>query len=247
MNQIDLGGRTAVITGGCRGIGLAIADRMAASGARIAIWDMDARALQELSTRRAAFSTSRVDVADEQQVQAAVKATVADLGRIDILVNAAGIAGTRVAVADCSLEEWKRVMSVNLDGTFLCCREVVRQMRDSGYGRIVNIATIAGKEGNAMASHYSAAKAAVIALTKSLGKEMIEHDIRVNAVAPAAVDTDLFSALPADRQKVALARIPMGRAGRTDEVAAMVAWIASAECSFTTGFTFDLSGGRATY
>ena len=247
MNRIDLDGRTAVITGGCRGIGLAVAERMAASGAQIALWDVDVATMERVCARHAGFRAYRVDVTKEDAVAAAAAATVADCGRIDILVNAAGIAGSRIGVVDCTLAEWMRVIEVNLNGTFLCCREVVKHMRGNGYGRIVNLASIAGKEGNAMAAHYSAAKAGVISLTKSLAKETLEGDIRINAIAPAAIDTELFSALPPERQKIAVGRIPMGRAGRAEEVAAMIAWMASAECSFTTGFTFDLSGGRATY
>jgi 3-oxoacyl-[acyl-carrier protein] reductase len=247
MNQIDLQGKTAVVTGGCRGIGLAAAKRMAASGARIALWDIDTATLDAVCAANAGFRAYRVDVTREDEVGDALQRTVADFGRIDIFVNAAGIAGQRVAVADCAYAEWLRVVDVNLNGTFLCCRAAIRHMREHGRGRIVNLSSIAGKEGNATAAHYSAAKAGVIALTKSLAKESLDGDIRINALAPAAIATELFAGMPLDKQKASLGRIPLGRVGQAEEAAALIAWIASDECSFTTGFTFDLSGGRATY
>jgi 3-oxoacyl-[acyl-carrier protein] reductase len=247
MNRIDLEGKNAVITGGPRGIGLAAAERLAASGARVAMWDIDMAAMERVRAQHPEFLAYRVDVTSEAEVARATAESIGALGRIDILVNAAGIAGQRVTVAECSYAEWLRVIDVNLNGTFLCCREVIRHMRANGAGRIVNMSSMAGKEGNAMASHYSAAKAGVIALTKSLAKESLEGDIRINAIAPSAVETELFSGLAPERQKASLARIPLGRAGRVDEVAALIAWMASDECSFTTGFTFDLSGGRATF
>ena len=247
MNRIDLEGRKAVVTGGARGIGLAVADRLIASGARVALWDRDANETQRVAAERGETLAFTVDVTNEASVVAATEATVRAFGGVDILVNAAGIAGNRVAVVDCALDEWLRVVDVNLNGTFLCCREAMKQMQKAGYGRIVNVSSMAGKEGNAYVAHYSAAKAAVIALTKSLAKEALEGDIRVNCVAPSAVESDLYRNLSPERRKAALARIPLGRPGRVDEVAAMIAWMVSEECSFTTGFTFDLSGGRATY
>jgi len=247
MNQIDLEGRTAVITGGGRGIGLAVADRMLASGARVALWDRDADEIRRVVAARPGTIAQVVDVTNEESVIGAVQQTMREFERIDILVNAAGIAGNRVAVVDCPLEEWLRVLDVNLNGTFLCCREVMKEMRKTAYGRIVNVSSMAGKEGNAYVAHYSAAKAGVISLTKSLAKEALEGDIRVNCIAPSAVESDLFRNLTPERRKAAVARIPLGRPGRADEVAALVAWMASEECSFTTGFTFDMSGGRATY
>lgn len=247
MNRIDLEGRTAVVTGGCRGIGLAAVERLRASGAVVAIFDVDADELARVAARLAGTRVYTMDVTREADVTAAFDRAALDLGRIDIAVNAAGIAGARVLVAECSHAEWLRVIDVNLNGTFLCCREALKHMRKTGYGRIVNVASIAGKEGNTFAAHYSAAKAGVIALTKALAKESLERDIRVNCVAPAAVQTALFEGMPQDRQKAAVSRIPLGRPGRVEEVAAMIAWIASEECSFTTGFAFDLSGGRATY
>lgn len=247
MNRIDLEGRMAVVTGGCRGIGLAVVERLRASGAIVAIFDIDAGGLARVAARLPGTRVYTVDVTREADVTAAFDCAALDLGRIDITVNAAGIAGSRILVADCSHAEWLRVIDVNLNGTFLCCREALKQMHKTGYGRIVNVASIAGKEGNAFAAHYSAAKAGVIALTKALAKESLEGDVRVNCVAPAAVQTALFEGMPEERQKAAVSRIPLGRAGRVEEVAAMIAWIASEECSFTTGFAFDLSGGRATY
>lgn len=247
MNRIDLEGKTAVITGGCRGIGLATAQRMAASGARIAMWDIDVPAMERACADNPGFRSWRVDVTSEAGVAAAFRDTVRDLGQVDIFVNAAGVAGNRGPVAECEYGEWLRVLDVNLNGTFLCCREAIRHMRERGTGRIVNLSSMAGKEGNATSAHYSTSKAGVIALTKSMAKESLAGDIRINALAPSAIETDLFLGMPPDKQKMSLARIPMGRPGRVDEAAAMIAWMASDECSFTTGFTFDLSGGRATY
>jgi 2-dehydro-3-deoxy-L-rhamnonate dehydrogenase (NAD+) len=247
MNRIDLDGRNAVITGGCRGIGLAVADRFVKSGATVTIWDVDVPAMKRVCAERIGWTWQQVDVASETAVDIALKASINTLGCIDILVNAAGIAGSRVLAVDCPLSEWQRVLDVNLTGTFLCSRAVVRHMRERGYGRVINLASIAGKEGNAMGAHYSAAKAGVTALTKAMAKESLEGDIRINAVAPAAIDTEFFSALPAASQSIAISRIPLGRVGTVDEVAALIAWMASEECSFTTGFTFDASGGRATY
>jgi len=246
MNRIDLTGRRALVTGGCRGIGLAVVERMLASGATVIVWDVDEAELAHVATRPG-ITTRKVDVTREQEVVTGVAAAVEGGNRVDILVNAAGIAGQRVKMVDCSYDEWLRVVDVNLNGTFLCCRETLRHMQSTGYGRIINVASIAGKEGNAFAGHYSSAKAAVIALTKALAKEALDGDIRINCVAPAAVQTALFEAMPAERQKAAMGRIPLGRVGRPEEVAAMIAWMASEECSFTTGFAFDLSGGRATY
>ena len=247
MNHIALNGRNAVVAGGCRGIGIAVADRFAKSGARIAIWDVDVPTTKRVCAERPNWTWQQVDVTRETAVDTALKATVLTLGCIDILVNAAGIAGSRAPAVDCSLSDWQRVIDVNLTGTFLCSRAVVRHMQERSYGRVVNLASIAGKEGNAMGAHYSASKAGVAALTKAMAKESLSGNIRINAVAPAAIDTEFFSSLPPDSQKIAMSRIPLGRVGRVDEVAALTAWMASEECSFTTGFTFDVSGGRATY
>ena len=248
MNQLDMKGRSAVITGGAAGIGLAIARRLAASGARLSLWDRDRAALE--AARQALGTdthTALVDVVSETDVAAAAASTLAALGRIDALVCSAGITGPNLAVADYPLADWKQVIDINLTGVFLCNRAVLPAMRAAGYGRIVNIASIAGKEGNPNASAYSASKAAVIALTKSLGKELAKTGIRVNCVTPAAVRTGMFDQMTQAHIDFMLAKIPMGRFGLVEEIAAMVAWLATEECSFSTGAVFDLSCGRAVY
>lgn len=248
MNQIDLSQRRAVVTGGARGIGLAIAQRLASSGASVCLWDVDAEALVEASASfDTDITTAVVDVTDIASVRAATEATVTALGGIDILVNNAGIAGTNATVWETDPTEWKRVVAINLDGPFHCCHAVVPVMLKSGYGRIVNIASIAGKEGNPNAAHYSASKAGVVALTKSLGKELATSGILVNCITPAVIETDIFKQMSPTHIDYMLSKIPMARFGKTDEAAALVAWLASEDCSFTTGAVFDLSGGRATY
>jgi 3-oxoacyl-[acyl-carrier protein] reductase len=247
MNQLDMKGRTAV-TGGAAGIGLAIAQRLAASGARLSLWDRDRGALD--AARRALGSghlAVALDVASESDVAAATAATLDELGRIDVLVCSAGITGPNLPLADYPLADWQQVMDINLTGVFLCNRAVVPAMRASDYGRIVNIASIAGKEGNPNASAYSVSKAGVIALTKSLGKELAKTGIRVNCVTPAAVRTGMFSQMTQTHIDFMLSKIPMGRFGTVEEIAALVAWLATEECSFSTGAVFDLSGGRAVY
>lgn len=246
MNQIDLNDRIAVVTGGAQGIGYAVAARMVASGARVAIWDRD----EDLGARSAealGATFFAVDQVDYAAVEAAVQATEAALAGIDILVANAGIAGANATVAEYPLEEWRRLMDVNLTGVFHCCRAVVPGMVERGYGRIVNTASVAGKEGNPNASAYSASKAGVIALTKSLGKELAAHDIAVNCVTPAAARTQIFSQMKQQHIDYMLAKIPRGRFLQVEEAAAMICWLASAENSFTTAGVFDLSGGRATY
>jgi 3-oxoacyl-[acyl-carrier protein] reductase len=247
-NDIDLKGRRAVVTGGAQGFGRAIAERFAASGARVALWDRDVR-LAERTASELGRGTSAVacDVTDPAAVAAATDATLKAFGRIDILVNNAGIAGANAKVWETDVEEWRKVMRVNLDGPFLCSRAVVPAMIAQGYGRIVNIASIAGKEGNPNAAHYSASKAGVIALTKSLGKELASYDIAVNAVTPAAARTAIFDQMTQEHIDFMLSKIPRNRFVTVEEVAALVAWLASAENSFTTGAVFDISGGRATY
>jgi 3-oxoacyl-[acyl-carrier protein] reductase len=248
MNQLDMKGRTAVITGGAGGIGLAVAQRLAASGARLALWDRDAAALD--AARRALGAgthTVALDVTQEQEVAAAASATLAALGRIDALVCSAGITGPNLPLAEYPLADWQQVININLNGVFLCNRAVLPAMRAADYGRIVNIASIAGKEGNPNASAYSASKAAVIALTKSLGKELAKTGIRVNCVTPAAVRTAMFSQMTQAHIDFMLSKIPMGRFGLVDEIGSMVAWLCTEECSFSTGAVFDLSGGRAVY
>jgi NAD(P)-dependent dehydrogenase (short-subunit alcohol dehydrogenase family) len=249
VNQYGFTGRHAVITGGAAGIGLAIVQRMIEGGARVTIWDRDAAAMEQAISACGGkqIHAVRVDVSDEASVQKACQETAGIGGAIDILVNSAGITGPNAAVWDYPPEEWDRVMNVNLRGPFLCCRAVVPQMRERNYGRIVNIASVAGKEGNPNASAYSASKAAVIALTKSLGKELAQSGIRVNCITPAAVRTGIFDQMSQQHIDYMLSKIPMSRFGQVDEIAALVAWLASEECSFSTGAVFDVSGGRATY
>ena len=250
MNKIDLAGKRAVVTGGAQGIGRAIASRLVLSGAAVALWDMD----EDLATSTAGelgqhgqAVTARADVTDYASVEAATKTTLERLGGIDILVCNAGIAGANAKTWEYPLEEWRRVMAIDLDGIFHCLRAVTPHMVTQNYGRIVNVASVAGKEGNPNASAYSAAKAGVIALTKSLGKELAGHDIAVNCITPAAARTRIFDQMSKEHIDYMLAKIPRGRFLETGEVASMVAWLVSAENSFTTGAVFDLSGGRATY
>jgi NAD(P)-dependent dehydrogenase (short-subunit alcohol dehydrogenase family) len=248
MNKIDLSGRVAVVTGGAQGFGRAIAERFVASGARVAIWDVDQvfaqRTANELGNGTKSYG---LDVSDLPSVERARDATIKDFGKIDILVNNAGIAGVNATVWDTTVDEWRRVMRINLDGPFVCSKAIVPHMIAQKYGRIVNIASIAGKEGNPNAAHYSASKAGVIALTKSLGKELASYDIAVNAVTPAAAKTAIFDQITQQHIDFMLSKIPRARFVKVEELAALVAWIASEDNSFTTGAVFDISGGRATY
>jgi len=250
MNQVDLRGRQAVVTGGARGIGLSIARRLLASGASVSLWDRDeellAATLKELG-KDGSVSAEIVDVSDVSGVAAATAATVEKHGKIDILVANAGVAGPNHTTWEYPIDTWKQVIEINLVGVFLCCHAIVPHMLDRGYGRIVNVASIAGKEGNANASAYSASKAGVIALTKSLGKETANRNISVNCITPAAARTRIFEQLTKEHIDFMLSRIPRGRFLEVEEVSAMVAWLVSEENSFTTGAVFDLSGGRATY
>jgi 2-dehydro-3-deoxy-L-rhamnonate dehydrogenase (NAD+) len=249
-NTIDLGGRHAVVTGGAQGIGRAIVERFLDSGAAVAIWDRDLalaqKTAQELKARGRVAAVA-VDVTDYEDVEGAREATLADFERIDILVNNAGIAGPNVKTWEYPLEAWRDVLSINLDGPFHCCRAVAPVMIAQNYGRIVNIASIAGKEGNPNAPAYSASKAGVIALTKSLGKELASYDISVNCLTPAAARTAIFDQMTQAHIDFMLSKIPRNRFVTVDEIAALAAFCASAECSFTTGAVFDISGGRATY
>jgi len=245
MNQIDLKKRVAVVTGGARGIGFAAAERCARSGAKVALWDRDGA--EEAATRIAGAVGCRVDVTDERSVASALAETERRLGPADILVASAGIAGPNATVADYPVDAWRQVIEVDLNGVFLCCRAVVPGMVKRNYGRIINIASVAGKEGNPNAAPYSAAKAGVMALTKSLGKELAQTGVRVNCITPAAVRTAIFDQITQQHIDYMLSKIPMGRFGTVEEIAAMIAWLASEECSFSTGAVFDLSGGRATY
>jgi 2-dehydro-3-deoxy-L-rhamnonate dehydrogenase (NAD+) len=248
MNQLDLQGRHAVITGGGAGLGLAIAKRMLASGASVTLWDRDAFALAHAASELGArVDTVVVSVDALESVTAAVQKTLRQHPAIDALVNCAGITGPNTKLWDYPVEDWTRVMQVNLNGLFYCCRELVPHMRGRNYGRIVNLASVAGKDGNPNASAYSASKAGVIALTKSLGKELADTGVRVNCVTPAAVKTAMFDQMTPEHIQFMLSKIPMGRFGEPEEVAAMVTWLCTEECSFSTGAVFDLSGGRSTY
>jgi len=247
MNRIDLKGRVAIVTGGARGIGRAIADRLSASQARVAIWDVDGAAAAATAASIVNAVDFTADVTDPASIERALAATHAQIGPPDILVNNAGITGPNHPLDDYPVEEWRRVIEIDLIGVYYCCRAVVPGMRRQNRGHIVNIASIAGKEGNPNASAYSAAKAGVIGLTKSLGKELADTGIRVNAVAPAAAKTDIFSQMSEAQIDYMLSKIPMGRFVTVEEIAALVAWLCSDECSFATGAVFDISGGRATY
>ena len=234
MNQLDFRGRTAVVTGGLQGIGAAIARRLEGSGATVRVWDLAAK-------------KDPVDVSDAAAVERATAKALAEHGKIDVLVNNAGIAGLNVATAEYPVEEWERVLRVNLTSQFLCCRALAPHMVKRKYGRIVNIASIAGKEGNPNAVAYSASKAGVIALTKSLGKELAQTGVLVNCVTPAAAKTAIFDQMTKQHIDYMLAKIPMNRFVTVDEIASLVCWLASEDCSFSTGAVFDISGGRATY
>jgi 3-oxoacyl-[acyl-carrier protein] reductase len=253
MNQIDLKGRVAIITGGARGIGYAIAERFLQSGADVCLWDVDqARLTESESQLRAAFPDRQVcgralDLSDEVAVAAATAEVAESLGHIDILVNNAGITGGNGPTWTLEPSVWRRVIDVNLVAPYLTCRAVVPHMIKGGWGRIVNVASIAGKEGNPNASHYSASKAGLIALTKSLGKELATQGVLVNAITPAAAKTEIFDQMKQEHVDYMLSRIPMGRFLQVNEAAAMVTWLASNDCAFTTGSVFDISGGRATY
>ena len=246
MNTIDLAGRGAVITGGAQGIGRAVAERLLGSGAQVAILDRDIDLARKTAEETGATAVA-VEVSDWDSVSQAMDQARQALGSIDIAVFSAGIAGKNATVADYPVDEWRRVIDIDLTGIFHCCKAVLPSMREQGYGRIVNIASIAGKEGNPNAGAYSAAKAGVIALTKTLGKENADLDISVNCVTPAAARTAIFDQISQEHIDYMLSKIPRGRFLEVGEAAAMIAWMCSAECAFTTGATFDLSGGRATY
>ena len=234
MNQLDFKGRTAIVTGGLQGIGAAIVERLEASGAKVLVWDVAAK-------------TGAADVSDAAAVERATAKALADLGKIDVLVNNAGVAGLNLPTVDYPVEEWERVLRINLTSQFLCCRALAPHMAKRKYGRIVNIASIAGKEGNPNAVAYSASKAGVIALTKSLGKELARTGVLVNCVTPAAAKTAIFDQMTEEHISYMLSKIPMNRFVTVEEIAALVCWLASEDCSFSTGAVFDISGGRATY
>jgi 2-dehydro-3-deoxy-L-rhamnonate dehydrogenase (NAD+) len=233
VNRLDFAGRTAIVTGGAQGIGAAIVQRLRASGATVVIWDLDGE--------------PKVDAANADSVQTATERAMKQLGKIDVLINNAGIAGPTMPVADYPPAEWRRVIDIDLTGPFLCCRAVVPHMVKAGYGRIVNIASIAGKEGNPNAAAYGAAKGGLIAFTKSLGKELAQSGVLVNCVTPAAAQTAILEQVTPEFAKFMLSKIPMGRFVKVEEIAALACWLASEDCSFSTAGVFDISGGRATY
>jgi 2-dehydro-3-deoxy-L-rhamnonate dehydrogenase (NAD+) len=248
MNQIDLSGQVAIVTGGARGIGFACAQRYIASGASVAIWDNDAAAANAAVTQLGDKAWAQVvNVADEVSIASATVALIAKFKRIDILVNNAGITGPNVKTWEYPPEDFRKVVEIDLIAPYLVCRSVVPQMMQAGYGRIVNIASVAGKEGNPNAPAYSAAKAGLIGLTKSLGKELATSGVLCNCVTPAAAETDIFKQMTAEHINYMKSKIPMNRFVQVEEIAAMVAWLSSKDCSFTTGGVFDISGGRATY
>ncbi|MDR5833928.1 SDR family NAD(P)-dependent oxidoreductase [Caballeronia sp. LZ034LL] len=248
-NQINLTNRVAVVTGGAQGIGLEVGRRLLESGARLVIWDVNPAGIEQARAQLAEHDVhfERVDIADHANVQAAVAGTIERTGRIDILVNNAAIVGPNAPLIDYPVDVWKQVMDIDVNGTFHCCRAVVPEMIRQNYGRIVNLASVAGKEGNPNAAAYSSAKAAVIAMTKSLGKELARHDIAVNCVTPAVARTPGAMEQAPEHIEYMLGKIPRGRFLELNEAAAMIAWLVSEENSFTTGAVFDLSGGRATY
>ena len=248
MNKLDFAGRNAIVTGAAQGIGLAIVERLAASGARVRIWDRDDQLMAKTVARLGkSVSGDCVDVADPEAIARGTKSALEALGGIDVLVNNAGIAGPSLPVVDYPVEEWKRVIDIDLTGPFLCCRAVVPHMTKAGYGRIVNIASVAGKEGNPNAAAYGAAKGGLITFTKSLGKELAKTGVLVNCVTPAAAQTAILEQVTPEFAQFMLSKIPMGRFVKVEEIAALACWLASEDCSFTTGGVFDISGGRATY
>jgi 3-oxoacyl-[acyl-carrier protein] reductase len=250
MNQIDLNHRVAVVTGGAQGIGFAVSERLLKSGASVVMWDMDAAKLQEAQTALSQFgkvSGHVVELTHDAEVAAATAKTIQANGHIDILVNNAGITGGNAPTWDLDPDVWRRVIEVNLIAPYLTCRAVTPHMVSRGWGRIINVASVAGKEGNPNASHYSASKAGVIALTKSLAKEVATKGVLVNAIAPAVAKTAMFAQMTEAHIAYMLGKIPMGRFVEVEEIAAMIAWLASEDCSFTTGSVFDITGGRSTY
>ena len=250
MNNIDLKGKRAIVTGAARGIGFAIAERLLQSGATVTLWDIELPSLEkaqaDLKSAGNVFSVE-VDVTQENSIKRGVELTYEHMGDVEILINNAGITGGNATVWDMGITEWQKVLDIDLTGVFLCCRALAPRMMRKGYGRIVNIASIAGKEGNPNAAHYSAAKAGVISLTKSLGKEMVETGVLCNCVTPAVIETPMLDQMTDEHKNYMVSKIPLNRMGKPEEVAALVAWLASEDCSFSTGAVFDISGGRATY
>ena len=250
MNNIDLKGKRAIVTGAARGIGFAIAERLLQSGATVTLWDIELpnleKAQADLKSAGNVFSVE-VDVTQENSIKRGLELTYEHMGDVEILINNAGITGGNATVWDMGITEWQKVLDIDLTGVFLCCRALAPRMMSKGYGRIVNIASIAGKEGNPNAAHYSAAKAGVISLTKSLGKEMVETGVLCNCVTPAVIETPMLDQMTDQHKDYMVSKIPLNRMGKPEEVAALVAWLASEDCSFSTGGVFDISGGPATY
>jgi len=240
-------GRSAIVTGGASGLGLRTAMRIVREGGRVSLWDINPTALAEASKIVGAQHVAVLDIADPQAVSIAAKTTGESLGKIDILIASAGITGATCPLHEFPVENWQRVIDVNLNGLFYCCREIVPLLVRNGYGRIVNVASVAGKEGNPNASAYSASKAGVIGLTKSLGKELATRNVLVNCITPATFESPILSQLPPSQVEYMRSKIPMGRLGDVEESVALVCWLASEECSFSTGATFDISGGRTTF
>jgi 2-dehydro-3-deoxy-L-rhamnonate dehydrogenase (NAD+) len=250
MNQLDLKGRVAVVTGGARGIGYAVAERVLRSGGAVSLWDSDAKRLEEVGvtlSKLGEVAATQIELTVEGDVQQAVQSTLTRFGKIDVLVNNAGVTGGNSPTWELDPSVWRHVIEVNLIAPFLVCRAVVPHMLAEGYGRIVNVASIAGKEGNPNASHYSASKAGLIGLTKSLGKELATQNIAVNCVTPAAARTEIFDQMKPEHIDYMLSKIPMNRFAKPTEIAALICWLSSEDCSFSTGAVFDASGGRATY
>jgi len=244
MNQLDLNGRVAVVTGGSSGIGEATVQRMLSSGAKVAVWDMN---IPSTNYDQDSFIFIKTNVSDETSIVNATTKTLERFARVDSLVNSAGVAGINAPVDEYPIDEWKRVIDINLHGTFLTCRALVPHMKDNGYGRIVNLSSVAGKEGNPTASAYSAAKAGVIALTRSLGKELATSGVLVNAVTPTTVNTPILAQVSESHIDYMKSKIPMGRLGEAQELASLIVWLCTTECSFSTAAVFDASGGRTTY
>lgn len=240
-------GQVAIVTGGASGVGREVAARLTQEGAQVVLWDMNEDALADAKAATGAVDAVQLDVTDADAVQAAADAVAQKLGRVDVLIASAGITGATVPVQEFPLDSWRRVIDINLNGLFYCCRAVIPHMLKNDYGRIVNVSSVAGKEGNPNASAYSASKAGVIGFTKSLGKELAKTGIRVNALTPATFKSPILEQLPQSQVDYMLSKIPAGRLGEVHEVAAMISWMASTECSFTTASTFDISGGRTTY
>jgi 3-oxoacyl-[acyl-carrier protein] reductase len=250
MNQIDLKGRTAVVTGAAKGIGYATAERLLASGAAVSLWDLDGARLAEAEAALAGkgqVQAEVLDVTDPAALARATQATLARFGAIDVLVANAGVVGVMKTTWEHTLEDWERILRLDLTGVFLTCRAVIPHMLERGYGRIVTVSSIAGLEGNANNSAYSAAKAGIIALTKSLGKELAKSGVIVNCVTPSGIETELLAGITQEYFDAMMAKMPIGRLGSPEEAAALIAWLASEDCSFSTGAVFDLTGGRAVY